>query len=102
MKDRFDKAEGVVWEALKQWKETRGNDMHLIRMVWELQGFRLPNEKVSFFYKLINPETITRCRRKIQAGGMFLPEPFKVAERTLFAMKARDKFRKMGEKFKKK
>jgi len=90
----FKNAEQLVARVLKKYPEARSNDRELIRLVWELQGFRIPKKLLSFYYRVLSPETIRRTRQKLQSQGLFLPEPKKVAERSLFAMEMRDYFRK--------
>ena len=90
LKTKFDNAEQLVAYCLKNFPETRGNDRTLWLKVADLQGFRLPKKLIPLFYKIFSFETIRRTRQMIQAQGLFQPEPFKVAERSLFAMEHRE------------
>jgi len=93
LKEKFEKIADLVWYCLKNFPETRENDRTLILKVWELQGFRLPQKLINFFYKVASPSTILRCRRAIHNEGLFLPDSEKVARRTLFGMEHREMFR---------
>jgi len=91
---RLKKAKDLVFLALKEFPESRSNDMELIRKVWELQGFRIPKRLLGFYYKVMNPETITRCRREIQGEGFYLGDGLKTAQRTLSSMEFRNHYKK--------
>jgi len=90
----FRNAEQLVAKVLRDFPETRSNDRELIRLVWELQGFRLPKKLLPLYYQILSPESIRRTRQKLQAQGLFLPEAEKVAKRSLFAMEMRNYFRR--------
>ena len=61
-----------VERALKSWPETRDSDRKLILAVWWLQDNDYESHFRSFFsHKAIMPETITRCRRKLQEQGQY-------------------------------
>lgn len=63
----------LVEEALSTWEETRNSDKKLMLAVWHLQNpDYVDNFKTFFKEKAISPETITRCRRKLQEQGMYL------------------------------
>ncbi|MEO0289594.1 MAG: hypothetical protein ABIN00_08170 [candidate division WOR-3 bacterium] len=96
--EKLKNAEQFVAYCLKNFPETRGDDRALMIKVWDLQGFRFPKKLIPFFYKVFSPETIQRCRQKIQSEGLFLPEKQKIAERSLFAMESREYWRKNGGK----
>ena len=87
-------AEQLVALCLKDFPETRENDRTLMLRVWDLQGFRLPKKLINFFYKIYSPETIRRCRQKIQSEGLYRADPLKTAKRSLFAMEHRNYWRK--------
>lgn len=93
-REKFEKAEQLVAYCLKNYPECRENDRTLMLKVWSLQGFRFPKNLVNFFYKVYSPETIRRSRQQIQSEGLYLPDPQKVAERSLFCMEERQYFRK--------
>lgn len=95
LSEKFNKISDLVWHCLKEFPETRGDDKELMLRVWDMQGWRIPNKLRPFFiHKVASPESIRRCRQLIQAEGLYQPEPFKVAERSLFAMEYRNHFRK--------
>jgi len=94
----FKNAEQLVARVLKEYPEARSNDRELIRLVWELQGFRIPRKLLPFYYRVLSPESIRRTRQKLQAQGLFLPEAEKVAKRSLFAMEMRNYFRRGNER----
>ena len=94
----FKNAEQLVAKVLKEYPEARSNDRELIRLVWELQGFRIPRKLLPFYYRVLSPESIRRTRQKLQAQGLFLPEAEKVAKRSLFAMEMRNYFRRENER----
>lgn len=63
----------LVEKALKTWPETRDSDRKLIISVWWLQDNNYQeNFKDFFLHKAIMPESITRCRRKMQEQGLYL------------------------------
>lgn len=93
IKDKFDNCEQMVAFCLKKFPETRGNDKSLILKVWDLQGLRMPQKLLPLFYRAHSSETICRVRRNIQSGGQFLPDPKRVAERSLFNMSHREHFK---------
>lgn len=94
IKEQFKKAEEIVAFCLKEFPETRDNDRALMLKVWDLQGFRFPKKFIPFFYRVYSPETIRRSRQQIQSEGLFLPDPQRVAERSLFCMEHRNYHRK--------
>lgn len=66
------RADALVERALQQWPVTRDNDRKLIMAVWWLQNNNYEKEFKSFFqHTAIMPETITRCRRKLQEQGKY-------------------------------
>lgn len=77
-----------VERALKAWPETRDSDRKLILAVWWLQDNDYESHFKSFFnHKAIMPETITRCRRKLQEQGKY-PASKKVEEERFNKFKA--------------
>ena len=86
--------EQTVWYILKLNPETRNNDKLLTLYVWEREGLELTDSQKRLFMEVSFSETITRIRRKIQAGGMFKADPYKHAQRNLWAIKKRQEFRK--------
>ena len=93
IKQNFKKTEDLVSYCLKNFEETRGCDRTLMLKVWDMQGFRLPENLIGLFYKVTNPETIRRIRQKIQATGFYRPDPQKLAERSLYSMAHREHWR---------
>lgn len=66
-------AHKLVEEALSTWAETRDSDKKLMLSVWYLQNPNYLDDFKTFFKeKAISPETITRCRRKLQEEGLYL------------------------------
>jgi hypothetical protein len=62
----------LVERALTAWPETRDSDRKLILAVWWLQDNDYEQHFRSFFLnKAIMPDTITRCRRKLQEQGKY-------------------------------
>jgi len=96
LSDKFKTAEKLVAFCLKEFPETRGNDKALRLKVWNLEGFRLPHKLIPFFYKVLDAETISRVRRKIQSQGLFRADSLKTAQRSLRSMETREMFRKPG------
>jgi len=66
----------VTWyveRALTAWPDTRNSDKKLILAVWWLQDNDYESHFRRFFKdKAIMPDTITRCRRKLQENGKYL------------------------------
>lgn len=63
----------IVEKALTEYPQTRSDDRKLILAVWWLQDNRFDDDFRDFFKtRAVMPETITRCRRKIQEGGRLL------------------------------
>lgn len=63
----------IVEEALTDYPQTRSDDRKLILAVWWLQDNRFDDDFRDFFKtRAVMPETITRCRRKIQESGRLL------------------------------
>lgn len=70
----------LVERALQTWPATRDSDRKLILAVWWLQDNNYENDFRRFFTnKAIMPESITRCRRKLQEQGLY-PASKEVAE----------------------
>lgn len=65
------KVSQLVEDALKRWPQTRDSDKKLILAVWSEQGLRLTPEQKKLFYQVASPESITRCRRKLQEQGKY-------------------------------
>lgn len=62
----------VVERALSTWPATRDSDRKLIIAVWWLQDNNYQdNFKEFFLHKAYMPESITRCRRKLQESGKY-------------------------------
>jgi len=62
----------LVEKALAKWPATRDDDRKLILSVWWLQDNSYESNFRRFFkHKAIMPETITRCRRKLQEQGKY-------------------------------
>jgi hypothetical protein len=62
----------LVERALQTWPATRDSDRKLILAVWWLQDNNYENDFRRFFInKAIMPESITRCRRKLQEQGLY-------------------------------
>jgi hypothetical protein len=62
----------LVEKALQTWPATRDSDRKLILAVWWLQDNNYENDFKRFFSsKAIMPESITRCRRKLQEQGLY-------------------------------
>lgn len=62
----------LVERALTAWPATRDSDRKLILAVWWLQDNNYESHFKTFFKeKAIMPDTITRCRRKLQEQGKF-------------------------------
>ena len=85
--------EQIVAKILKDWPETRNDDIALILMVWKWQGLDLTENQIALIKKCLHPETITRIRRKIQAEGLFKGDKFRQAQRTFFRTRMRQNFR---------
>lgn len=67
----------LVEKALKERPETRSNDKKLMYLVWYLQEpefYKEENFKRFFLDRAHSPESITRCRRKLQEGGKYPAE----------------------------
>ena len=61
-------------KALQTWEETRDSDRHLIVAVWHLQNPNWQdNAKRFMLHTAFMPESITRCRRKLQEQGKYQP-----------------------------
>ena len=66
------KPSDLTERALAKWSITRSDDRKLILAVWWLQDNDFDNHFKEFFKnKAIMPETITRCRRKLQEQGRY-------------------------------
>ena len=69
----------IVWyveRALKSWPATRDSDRKLMLAVWWLQDNDYDQHFKEFFKeKAIMPESITRCRRKLQEQGKYRASP---------------------------
>ena len=69
----------VTWyveRALTSWPETGDSDKKLILAVWWLQDNNYEQHFRRFFKeKAIMPDTITRCRRKLQENGKYPASP---------------------------
>ena len=91
--DRFIKSEQLVAKVLKEFPETRDDDIELIRRVWEKQGFKIPSELLPYLHKVIHPETITRARRKIQADGLYKSSGNVYCQRKLNEIETRNRYR---------
>lgn len=66
---KYEKLYNLVYQMLITWPETRGSDKKLMWFVWEKLGYVvLENLTVQAFVDPMcpTPESITRCRRKIQ------------------------------------
>ena len=62
----------LVERALQTWPATRDSDRKLILAVWWLQDNNYENDfRIFFTNKAIMPESITRCRRKLQEQGLY-------------------------------
>jgi len=96
LSDQFKTAEKLVAFCLKKFPETRGNDKTLRLKVWDTQGFRLPHKLIPFFYKVLDAETISRVRRRIQGQGLFRADSLKTAQRSLRSMEHRELFKNGG------
>ena len=75
IKQEFETAKNMVEEVLNEDMKARQNDLWLMLMVWQkkqhIKVF-VPYDKL---FEMIQPETITRVRRKIQNDeGRLLPE----------------------------
>jgi len=92
LKEELKTVERQVAYILREFPETRGSDRELIRVYWELQGFRIPKKLLGAWYQLTHPKTITRARRKIQAQGLFKADSLKTAQRSLRGMEFRQLF----------
>ena len=73
MKEQFMKVKDVVEEVLAEDKRARNNDKWLIIQVLRRMGF-----KIYIDYRQLDDmpafESITRCRRKFQEQGLYLPD----------------------------
>jgi len=69
----------ITWyveRALSSWPETRDSDKKLILAVWWLQDNDYEQHFRKFFKETaIMPDTITRCRRKLQENGKYSASP---------------------------
>jgi hypothetical protein len=83
----------LVWSILKDNPKTRNDDKNLILKVWEKQRLKLTEQQMMMFFKVAFPETITRLRREIQEQGFFKADSLRQAQRKLFEMKNREKYR---------
>lgn len=81
--ESFTDCEKLVQAVLKNVPETRGDDYKLLTVVWSMQGFKLTVEQYRAFRRCFTPETITRCRRKVQEKGIYLPVKEVSEQRTL-------------------
>ena len=80
-----------VERAMTAWPDTRDSDRKLILAVWWLQDNDYADHfKVFFKEKAIMPESITRCRRKLQEEGKYLASKEAVEDRF-------NKFQRMRE-----
>lgn len=72
----------VVKKLLEDYPAMRDNDRMLMWSVWEKQGltYRSTIDSDRFIYEAITPESITRCRRKIQEQHPSLAASEKVKE----------------------
>lgn len=62
----------LVEKALQTWPQTRDSDKKLILSVWWLQDNEYEQHFKEFFLdKAYTPESITRCRRKLQEQGLY-------------------------------
>lgn len=80
MKD-IDKIKDLVEEVLEEDTHARNSDLWLIIQIWQkkqkIKCF-IPFEELP---NLASPETITRCRRKLNEEGKYLPTNPQVLER---------------------
>jgi hypothetical protein len=66
------RADILVERILREYPKTRSNDRLLIMGVWWAQDANYKDDFTNFFLnKAIMPETITRCRRKLQEQGKY-------------------------------
>ena len=93
----FKKAEGLVQKVLEEEPQTRSDDVDLVIAVWERQGVHLSEDQKRLIHKLYSSETITRCRRKIQERGLFLPIESKVKQRSLLENNFHEHFKKSNK-----
>lgn len=71
-----------VERAMTAWPDTRDSDRKLILAVWWLQDNDYDSHFKAFFKeKAIMPESITRCRRKLQEEGRYLASQQAVEDR---------------------
>ena len=83
----------LVEEVLKDKPITRASDMRLILEVWEKEGVIFSTEQKSkIIMRCSAPESITRCRRKFQEEGWYLPSEQIKKERVIEEKKIRDVF----------
>ena len=76
-KSELRKTKVVVEEVLGRSEVTRDSDKKLIReVIFEVTGFDIPLEVLDIMPSF---ESITRCRRKLNEEGLYLPES-KIAE----------------------
>lgn len=71
--DAFKKSLDFVKSILTKYPQTRGDDMELIIKSWEDQGVSFTESQKRIIRKCYSPETLTRCRRKIQETGQLRP-----------------------------
>jgi len=63
----------TVKKILMEDPKTRGNDCMLILELWKAEGLQLADEQYQYILSMCSdPETITRCRRKLQEIGKYI------------------------------
>ena len=89
MSEQTDKLEESLFNTemgvrfiLAHFPEARSNDKLLMLLYWELiDKIKIPREfRQAFLHRATHPETIRRCRQRIQAKQKYLP-PEEVLER---------------------
>lgn len=76
MIDDLKKANELVEAVLRDIPISRASDKKLIVEVWKRQGLSLSKEQEdAILGPCLTPESITRCRRKMQEDGFYKPSP---------------------------
>lgn len=97
LKEAFKTTEQKVAYVLKHFPKTRGSDKELIRIAWDMEGFRIPKKLLNAFYLTTNPELLTRARRRVQETGLYRASSLKTAQRSLKGIETRQYFKKGGK-----
>ena len=90
----LETAEQLVEQVLKENTKARGDDSELIFACWQKQGLKLSNKQKQLISDCYSSETLTRCRRKLQARGMYLPHEERRKERVILEKRFKAYFKK--------